>query len=77
MLPNGARVGREALMVLLGYLYTGKLKEAPIEVLTCVDPSCAHDACRPAVNFVVELMYASSLFQIPELVLLFQVQVSV
>lgn len=39
---------------------------------TCVDAMCAHDACRPAVNFAVELMYASSVFQISELVSLFQ-----
>lgn len=73
LLPDGGRVGREAFSVFLGYLYTGRLKQSPPEVSTCVDPSCAHDACRPAVNFAVELMYASSVFQIPELVSLFQV----
>lgn len=72
LLPSGGRVGKEAFMIFLGYLYTGRLKQSPPEVSTCVDPSCAHDACRPAVNFAVELMYASSVFQIPELVSLFQ-----
>lgn len=72
LLPDGGRVGVEAFSVFLGYLYTGRLKQSPPEVSTCVDPSCAHDACRPAVNFAVELMYASSVFQIPELVSLFQ-----
>ncbi|XP_077219794.1 NPR1-like protein 3 [Tasmannia lanceolata] len=71
LLPYG-RVGHEAFMIFLSYLYTGKLKPSPQEVSTCVDTGCAHSACRPAVNFAVELMYASSVFQIRELASLFQ-----
>lgn len=71
LLPYG-RVRHEAFVIFLNYLYTGKLKPSPPEVSTCVDTACAHDACRPAVNFAVELMYASSIFQITELVSLFQ-----
>ncbi|XP_022715434.1 regulatory protein NPR3-like [Durio zibethinus] len=71
LLPYG-KVGLEAFQVFLSYLYTGKLKPSPMEVSTCVDNVCAHDACRPAINFAVELMYASFIFQIPELVSLFQ-----
>ncbi|KAF5475539.1 hypothetical protein F2P56_007337 [Juglans regia] len=71
LLPFG-EVGREAFWVFLSYLYTAKLKPSPREVSTCVDESCVHDACRPAINFAVELMYASYLFQTPELVSLFQ-----
>ncbi|KAE8719983.1 Regulatory protein NPR4 [Hibiscus syriacus] len=71
LLPYG-KIGLEAFQVLLSYLYTGKLKPSPMEVSTCVDNVCAHDACRPAINFAVELMYASSIFQVPELVPLFQ-----
>lgn len=71
-LPYG-KVGYEAFLIFLGYVYTGKLKPSPMEVSTCVDNVCAHDACRPAINFAVELMYASSIFQMPELVSLFQV----
>ncbi|KAJ4981222.1 hypothetical protein NE237_032059 [Protea cynaroides] len=66
------KVGYEAFLVFLSYLYTGKLKASPLEVSTCVDGTCAHDACRPAINFVVELTYASAIFQITELVSLFQ-----
>ncbi|XVF40024.1 hypothetical protein PTKIN_Ptkin01aG0079400 [Pterospermum kingtungense] len=66
------KIGLEAFQVFLSYLYTGKLKPSPMEVSTCVDNVCAHDACRPAINFAVELMYASSIFQIPELISLFQ-----
>ncbi|XWS12283.1 hypothetical protein CRYUN_Cryun37aG0076200 [Craigia yunnanensis] len=71
MLSYG-KIGLEAFQVFLSYLYTGKLKPSPVEISTCVDDVCAHDACRPAINFAVELMYASSIFQIPELVSLFQ-----
>ncbi|KAJ6748211.1 REGULATORY PROTEIN NPR3 [Salix purpurea] len=71
LLPYG-NVGYEAFLIFLSYLYTGKLKPSPVEVSTCVDNVCAHDACRPAINFAVELMYASSIFQVPELVSLFQ-----
>jgi regulatory protein NPR1 len=72
LLPYG-NVGYEAFLIFLSYLYTGKLKPSPMEVSTCVDNVCAHDACRPAITFAVELTYASSIFQVPELVSLFQV----
>ncbi|RAL39330.1 hypothetical protein DM860_002863 [Cuscuta australis] len=65
-------VGFEAFEVLLNYLYTGKLKVSPPEVSTCVDESCVHLACRPAINYAVGLLYASSTFQMNELVMLLQ-----
>ncbi|KAG9132193.1 hypothetical protein Leryth_017056 [Lithospermum erythrorhizon] len=68
---NG-RVGYEAFMVVLHYLYTGRLKPAPPEASKCVDESCAHDACGPAINFAVELMYASAKFEMSELVMVVQ-----
>ncbi|KAM5580111.1 BTB/POZ domain and ankyrin repeat-containing protein NPR1 [Rosa sericea] len=67
LLPHGG-VGCEAFKVFLNYLYTGKLKPSPPEVSTCVEDVCAHDACGPAINYAVELMYASSTFQMKELV---------
>ena len=72
LVPDG-RVRVEAFKAFLGYLYSGKLKPSPPEVSNCADAVCAHDACGPAINFAVELMYASSVFQIPELVSLLQV----
>ncbi|KAA8537126.1 hypothetical protein F0562_029648 [Nyssa sinensis] len=71
LLPYG-RVGYEAFLIFLSYLYTGKLKPSPPEVSTCVDNVCIHDACRPAIDFAMELMYASVIFHVPELVSLFQ-----
>ncbi|XAR52815.1 hypothetical protein NMG60_11021093 [Bertholletia excelsa] len=71
LMPYG-RIGYEAFMVVLNYLYTGKLKASPPEVSTCVDEGCAHDACGPSINYAVELMYASATFQMKELVMLVQ-----
>ncbi|XP_006353069.1 regulatory protein NPR3 [Solanum tuberosum] len=70
ILPCG-KVGYEAFRTFLSYLYSGKLKHFPPEASTCVDSLCSHDFCRPAINFHVELMYASFVFQVPELVSLF------
>lgn len=72
LVPYG-RVGYEAFTVILHYIYTGKLKPSPVEVSSCVDNGCGHTACRPAINYAVELMYASATFQMKELVLLVQV----
>ncbi|KAM7272073.1 hypothetical protein ACFE04_031287 [Oxalis oulophora] len=66
------RVSYEAFSVLLGYFYTARLKPFPVEASTCIDSECIHEACRPAVDLAVELMYASTIFQVPELVSLFQ-----
>ncbi|CAA2934406.1 regulatory NPR3-like [Olea europaea subsp. europaea] len=49
-------------------MYTGKLRSSPPQLSTCVDNICTHDACRPAINFAVELMCASTVFQVSELV---------
>ncbi|ESR50341.1 hypothetical protein CICLE_v10031310mg [Citrus x clementina] len=71
LVPYG-KVGYEAFNDILHYLYTGKVKPSPLVVSTCVDDACAHDACPPAVNYAIELMYASAAFQMKELVLLLQ-----
>ncbi|CAN8267485.1 unnamed protein product [Cochlearia groenlandica] len=71
ILPCGV-VGYDGFLYILSYVYTGRLKPFPLNVSTCVDSFCAHDSCRPAIDFVVELLYASSLLQVPELVSSFQ-----
>ncbi|KAK1441282.1 hypothetical protein QVD17_07128 [Tagetes erecta] len=71
LLPYG-NVRYDAFLGFLSYVYTGKLKPPPMEVSTCVDDGCNHDACRPAITFAVELTYASSVFQVPDLVPLLQ-----
>jgi len=72
LVPGGRHIGRDALVPVLGYLYTGRLKSPPQEVTACMDEACGHAACRPAIDFVVESMYAASGFQISELISLFQ-----
>ncbi|XP_077210587.1 BTB/POZ domain and ankyrin repeat-containing protein NPR1-like isoform X2 [Tasmannia lanceolata] len=65
-------VGFDPLVSVLSYLYTGKVKSLPEGVCVCVDDSCSHMTCRPAVDFMVEVLYASFTFQIAELVTLYQ-----
>ena len=72
LVPYG-EVGYEAFNDILHCLYTGKLKASPPEVSTCVDDACVHDACPPAINFAIELMYACAAFQMTELTSVFQV----
>ncbi|KAK9190928.1 hypothetical protein WN943_019538 [Citrus x changshan-huyou] len=68
LVPHG-KVGYEAFNDTLHFLYTGMNKESPPEVSTCVDDACAHDACSPVINYVIELMYASAAFQMKKLVI--------
>ncbi|KAJ7979328.1 putative Regulatory protein NPR1 [Quillaja saponaria] len=65
-------VGFDALVAVLSYLYTGRVKLLPKGVCVCVDDECSHAGCRPAVDFMVEVLYASFTFQISELVALYQ-----
>ncbi|KAJ9129528.1 hypothetical protein P3X46_033792 [Hevea brasiliensis] len=67
-----AKVGYEAFQFFLSCLYTGELHPPPLEGSTCVDKECGHDACGPAIDFTVHLMHASSIFNLPELVVHFQ-----
>lgn len=76
LVPGGRHIGRDALVAVLSYLYTGRLRSAPPEAAACLDDGCSHDACRPAIDFVVESTYAASGFQISELVSLFQRRLS-
>lgn len=67
-------IGLEALGSVLGYLYSGRVKPLPEgDVGVCVDDACSHFGCRPAVDFFLQLLYASSTFHLPELVALYQV----
>ena len=66
-------VGYDSLVAVLGYLYSGRVGPLPKGVCACVDEDCCHSACKPAVDFMVEVLYASFAFQISELVALYQV----
>ncbi|XP_026447267.1 BTB/POZ domain and ankyrin repeat-containing protein NPR1-like [Papaver somniferum] len=66
------KLGFDSLNLVLAYLYSGKVKTLPVDVCVCVDEECLHVGCRPIVDFMVEVLYASFTFQISELVTLFQ-----
>ncbi|KAJ8467065.1 hypothetical protein OPV22_029617 [Ensete ventricosum] len=71
----GFEVGCEALEAVLQYVYTGRLEELPRGVAECVDEGCCrHEACWPAVHFMLQVLHAASTFAINELVSLFQRQ---
>ena len=72
-LAKDHEVGLDALMAVLAYLYSGKVRPLPKGVCVCVDDDCSHEACRPAVDFMVQVLYASFTFQVSELVALYQV----
>ncbi|KAI4335280.1 hypothetical protein L6164_013942 [Bauhinia variegata] len=65
-------VGFDAVVAVLGYLYSGRVKSLPKGLCVCVDDDCSHFGCRPAVDFMVQVLYASYIFQISELVALYQ-----
>ncbi|TXG61587.1 hypothetical protein EZV62_012950 [Acer yangbiense] len=67
-------IGFDSLVSVLGYLYTGKVRPLPKGVCVCVDDCCSHVGCRPAVDSMVEMLYGSFVFQVPELVDLYQMQ---
>ncbi|CAL9107463.1 unnamed protein product, partial [Musa textilis] len=72
---DGFEVGCEALEAVLQYIYTGRLEELPRGVAECVDEGCCrHEACWPAVHFMLQVLHAASTFEINELVSLFQRQ---
>lgn len=66
-------VSFDVIVIVLGYLYSGRVKAWPRDVCVCVDDECSHDACMPVVKFMVEVLYASFIFQVSELVAKFQV----
>ncbi|KAF7144257.1 hypothetical protein RHSIM_Rhsim05G0017300 [Rhododendron simsii] len=72
-LAKDFEVSFDALVTVLVYLYSGKVRAArPEGVCVCVDDECDHVACRPAVDFLVEVLYASFVFEVTELVALYQ-----
>ncbi|KAK1413853.1 hypothetical protein QVD17_29589 [Tagetes erecta] len=71
-LASDREVGFDSVMSVLSYMYSGKIKGLNKDVCVCVDDECSHEACRPAVDFMVEVMYAFHVFQITEMVALWQ-----
>ncbi|KAJ0251409.1 Regulatory protein NPR2 [Hirschfeldia incana] len=65
-------VGFDSVVAVLAYVYSGRVRPPPKGVSECADESCCHVACRPAVDFMVEVLYLAFVFQIPELVTMYQ-----
>ncbi|KAL1202930.1 Regulatory protein NPR2 [Cardamine amara subsp. amara] len=65
-------VGFDSVATVLSYVYSGRGRPPPKEASECVDDHCCHVACRPAVDFMVEVLYLAYVFQIPELVTLYE-----
>ncbi|KAJ0265618.1 Regulatory protein NPR1 [Hirschfeldia incana] len=65
-------VGVDSVIAVLAYIYTGRVKPPPRGVSQCADETCRHVSCRPAVDFMVEVLYLASVFEIHELVTLYQ-----
>lgn len=65
-------VGFDSVVAVLAYVYCGRVRPPPKGVSECADESCCHVACRPAVDFMVEVLYLAFVFQIPELVTMYQ-----
>ncbi|CAM6007436.1 unnamed protein product [Sphagnum balticum] len=66
---KGEKVGYEAFMAVMGYVYgSGGLNPVVCSSsVSCLDPSCPHITCRPAIEFVLEILRASSILEISEL----------
>ncbi|KAE8687845.1 Regulatory protein NPR2 [Hibiscus syriacus] len=69
-LTRDYEIGYDSLVAVLAYMYTGKVRPFPKGV--CVDDGCSHVGCRPAVDFIAEVLYAAFVFQVSELIALYQ-----
>ncbi|KAG5382725.1 hypothetical protein IGI04_034195 [Brassica rapa subsp. trilocularis] len=65
-------VGVDSVVAVLAYIYSGRVKPPPKGVSECADENCCHVSCRPAVDFMVEVLYLASVFEIRELATLYQ-----
>lgn len=72
-LARDYEIGYDSLVAVLSYLYTGRVRPLPKDVCLCVDDDCSHVACRPAVDFIAEVLYAAFILQVSELIALYQV----
>ena len=64
---EGRRIGYPAFKTVMGYVYGGRLRSMSSVVNECRDGTCDHSACRPAIDYAVELLNSASVFDIPEL----------
>ncbi|KAG5390045.1 hypothetical protein IGI04_031586 [Brassica rapa subsp. trilocularis] len=65
-------VGFDSVAAVMAYVYSGRVRPPPKGVSDCADEDCRHVSCRPALDFMVEVLYVAFVFQIPELVTMYQ-----
>uniref|UniRef100_A0A1J3CVK1 Regulatory protein NPR1 n=1 Tax=Noccaea caerulescens TaxID=107243 RepID=A0A1J3CVK1_NOCCA len=65
-------VGFDSVVAVLAYIYSGRVRPPPKGVSECADENCFHVACRPAVDFRVEVLYLAFLFEIPEVITMYE-----
>nr|AKV91675.1 NPR1 [Capsella grandiflora] len=65
-------VSFDSVVTVLAYVYSSRVRPPPKGVSECADDNCRHKACRPAVDFRLEVLYLAFIFNIPELVTLYQ-----
>jgi len=66
------KVGFDAFMGVMGYVYGGKMEPWPA-IVECYHLSCDHLTCRPSIDYVLEILCASVAFELPDLKTLAQV----
>ncbi len=66
-LMKGEKVGYEAFMAVLAYVYGSRMNPLASSCVSCLDASCPHITCRPAIEFVLEILRASSVLELSEL----------
>ncbi|XP_021277363.1 BTB/POZ domain and ankyrin repeat-containing protein NPR1-like [Herrania umbratica] len=71
-LARDYEIGYDSLVAVLAYLYSGRVRSLPRGICVCVDDDCSHVACRPAIDFMAEVLYAAFTFQVSELISLYQ-----
>ena len=62
---DDGKIGAEAFVAVMGYVYGGKMEPWPA-IIECCDSSCVHLTCRPAIDYVLEILRASLLLNLPE-----------
>lgn len=70
------KIGYDAFMAVLRYVYGGRLEPWPARI-ACYDSSCAHLTCRPAIDYVLEILCASLLLNLPDVKTVAEVRLSI
>lgn len=62
--PVAGKVNYEAFMTIVEFLYTGT---QVVPTVNCMDDDCLHEACRPVVDFAIDMLGLTSVLDITNL----------